>query len=416
MRLSNIFIFLLFLSIASCDTAGNVDPVFDSNFIKYYGSEGNQSAADIQVNPDGSMFLLGNSESVSGLKTAFIIKTDAQGNIIRQRQIGGIDYTAVDVELIKTGNDSGSIVVALNVGPQRTSSILLLKLTQDGITTDSVLVPMHGPGGIQQVAKSITHLELTDEFVVTGFADQKLVKETSPVTPANDTTDILAFRFDNSLALIDTVVNKGGERNGSGIKVFELPGSTSGKLVLFSYSDRPYLEDTFGYNFSFDIVSAGVPVGELIGTEQDQEILSSVVKIPLSMGAGFLMAGTSRPSRKGNGDLYLVKFNDELQYKALDIKLSLGRNLECVAADNAPSGYFILSNEMSVGGLKDIALFKVLSDGSVQWSKSFGSRAGDDSAAAIATLADGRIAIVGTIELQTKRKLALIIVNSDGNF
>jgi hypothetical protein len=82
-------------------------------------------------------------------------------------------------------------------------------------------------------------------------------------------------------------MTKGGERNGSGIKVMPLPGSTSGKLVVFSFSDRPKERETFGYNFSFDVVTNGIPVGKLIGTEQDQEILSSVVKVPLSMGAGF---------------------------------------------------------------------------------------------------------------------------------
>jgi hypothetical protein len=114
--------------------------------------------------------------------------------------------------------------------------------------------------------------------------------------------------------------------------------------------------------------------------------------------------------------LYLVKYDDELQYKAMDLKLGLERNLECVAAENAPSGYYILSNEINIGKTKNITLFKINSTGDVEWTKTFGTSEGNDSGAALGTLKDGRVAVAATMELQTKRKLALIILNSNGNF
>ena len=58
---------LLMLTYAACDTAGNVDPVFERTFIKYYGTEGDQYAADLIVNDDGTLLILGNSVSPSGV-------------------------------------------------------------------------------------------------------------------------------------------------------------------------------------------------------------------------------------------------------------------------------------------------------------------------------------------------------------
>jgi hypothetical protein len=51
------------IAVCSCDTEGNVDPVYQNNFIKYYGEDGNQEGVDLLVNTDGTLILLGNSSS-----------------------------------------------------------------------------------------------------------------------------------------------------------------------------------------------------------------------------------------------------------------------------------------------------------------------------------------------------------------
>ena len=52
----------------------------------------------------------------------------------------------------------------------------------------------------------------------------------------------------------------------------------------------------------------------------------------------------------------------------------------------------------------------------VSWSASFGSLEGDDTAGGVESLPDGRIAVVGTIQLETQRKMALIVTNPNGRF
>jgi hypothetical protein len=413
-RLIN-FLFILLLSfVAACDTSSNVDPSFRNTFIRYFGTDGDQAAADLVVNQDGTLIILGNSVSLTGEQKAFLLRTDIEGNVLWEKTVGGNNQVAVDLEpILDDANDK--FVVALNEESGGTSRIKLLKVNLSGDTSNNVYLPLH-LNGSRQVVRTVTSLKSTGEFVVTGYADRILVDETSPVNESNDQTDILAFRLDNSLKFVDKIVNKGGELNGCGIKAFELEGINEGKLALFSYTDRPFTADAFGFNFSFDIISAATPVGKLVGTEADQEFLAAALKVPFLNGGGFLMAGTARSTLSGPGDLYLVKYDDEFQQKALDVRLALQRNLECVSAENASSGYYILANEQSEGGLRDIALLKVAGTGGEEWTKIFGTREGDDVASAIAVLPDGRIAIVGTMELQTRRKVALIVLKSNGNF
>lgn len=415
MRVTTIWIAALLFFLAGCDTARHVDPVFRDYFIKYYGTEGDQSGADLLVNDDGTMLLLGNSVSSSGSNTAFIVKVDEMGNVIWQRQIGAQNETAADVELIKNGPHRGNLIIATNVGPEATSRIRLLRLTQDGAAIDSAIVPLH-VNGVKQCVKSITSLELNEGYVISGYADKTLTNDKAPITDATDQADILAFKLDETLTEVEMVSTKAGEHVGSGIKVFELAGDPE-RFAVFGYSDKPY-EKNYIFNFTYEVTESGISSGivGVAGTETEEQVLAMVIRTPPSVGEGFLLAGTSRSPGSPSGDIYLVKYNTSFDVKSLDQVLPLNRSLDCVAADNGPSAsFYILANEMSQGELKDITLVKVGYDGVSHWIRSFGTREGDDTGVAVTSLPDGRIAIVGTMELQTKKKLALILLNNNGN-
>jgi hypothetical protein len=405
---------LLLFAYAGCDTAGNVDPVFKQTFIRYYGTEGDQYASDLMVNEDGTMVMLANSVSLTGERRAFVIKVDAEGNAIWKTDVGTINAVGVDLEPVFGTTD---FVVALNNDNGISSRIQLVKVSQTGTADDPKEIPLHPNGGYRQVARSITSFE-SGEFVITGRADRGLITETEPVNESNDQSDILAFRLDNALNFVENIVTKGGEQDGCGIRAFQIEEDriNAGKIVLFSYTDRPFLTDGFGYNFSFDVLNSGTPVGKLIGLESEQELLSTVVKVPFLHGGGYLMAGTAKPTMNAPGELYLVKYDDDFQQKALDVRLSLAGNLECISADDGPSGYYLLANEQNEGASRDITLVSVDRDGNEIWTRKFGTREGDDASASVVSLPDGRIAVAATIELETKRKVALIVVKSNGDF
>ncbi|HYF70002.1 MAG TPA: hypothetical protein VD884_17795 [Ohtaekwangia sp.] len=414
---NNFFVIVLFF-LSGCDTGNNVDPVYQDYFIKYFGGAGDQRGADLLVNEDGSMILLGNSIAPSGIYTAFITKVNRYGNVMWERQLGDVNETAVDIELIKSGSQAGNLIVATNIGVEANSRIRILRLNQDGTGIDSVIVPLH-ENGVKQVATTVTSLVNDPGYVVSGYADKNLIQETLPVSDDNDQQDILVFKFDESLTFLGKVLNKGGEKKGAGIKTFEWDGGITDRLVVFGFSDKPLPTEAsdglFELNYTYDAPEYGIPTatGDIVGTPSEEELLATVIQT--TSPNGFLLAGTSRTPGNSSGDIYLVEYNSSFEVKNLDVKIDLGRSLECVAADNTPSsGYYILGNETTLSGLKDLALIKVSYDGQAEWIRNFGTAQGEDTSAAIATLPDGRIAIVGTMELATNKKLALVVLNNRG--
>ena len=398
-----------------CDSSRNVEPRFENYFVKYFGDEGDQSGADLIINEDGSMLLLGNTVLPTGVKNPFLVQVNPVGDVVWELAFGE-NETAVDVERIHRGIHQGGFVVVSNVGNVDQSKIRLWRVSSAGVVVDSVTVPDQTGGTGTQVAKSVTSLQGQNGFVVSGLAGAAFNTEASPeITPALD-SDILALFVDDTFTAFENIVSKGGEMNGSGVKVFEMENSPADQWVLFSYTDRPFRTDAFGFNFSYDIISSGVPIGNLIGSEEDREVLSAVIRTPLILGEGFLMAGTATSGSSTYGNIYLVKFNNSFEYKSLDRKIELGRSVECVSAAVAPAGYYLLSNEVVDTSVKNILLTKVTAGGDVEWTKSFGAPDAEDTGSAIQTLPDGRIAIVGTMQLKTRRKMALIVVNRNGAF
>src|SRR5690606_35434457 len=114
MKASRLLFVLGAFVFSQCDTASNVDPRYETYFIKYYGTEGDQNGADIVVNDDGTMILLGNSVLPTGVANPFLIKTDTHGNLVWRLNFGA-NGMAVDVEVFRTGSHAGGYVVASNV-------------------------------------------------------------------------------------------------------------------------------------------------------------------------------------------------------------------------------------------------------------------------------------------------------------
>lgn len=409
MKANNFLLGIVLLVLASCDTSNSVDPVFREQFIKYYGTDGDQSGVDLLVNDDGTMILLGNSISSTGVLTTFVMKVDRVGELVWQRQVGGVSEQGVDIEFIRNGSHAGSIMVASNIGPEETSVIRLVRINQSGVSIDSTTINTN----VKQVVRSVTSLQNTPGFVITGYADRSYMTEPDPVE-LNDNADILAYILTDDLTIAPKkLLSKGGETAGSGIRVFEMPRSSRGELLFFGYSNRP-LQVEFKNNFYYDIVIEETPIGYLAGTEEDEEILSCVISTPPHLGEGFLMTGTS-VTAEGASDLYIVKVNSTFNYKSIDKKISLGNRVVCVGAGNAADGHYVLLNSQESPTINNITLVKLEVDGTQQWLRTFGTRDADDTGGAVTSLPDGRIAIIGTMQLQTRKKVALILTNSNGD-
>jgi hypothetical protein len=182
---------------------------------------------------------------------------------------------------------------------------------------------------------------------------------------------------------------------------------------MFGYSDKP-VTSSFELNFTVYLPESDIVArGSTVGSVSLEEELSTVVK---SKDARYyLMAGTAKEPGARGGDIYLVKYSDYFDLALLNKRITLGRNLVCIDAAFTPgSDYLILANEIGPDSKDNIVIVKADSHGEKIWTRSFGTDEGDDTAAAIEALPDGRVAVVGTMELETNKKLALIVVDNQG--
>ena len=415
MRLISLNCILLITLLLSCDTASNVEPIYEEYFTKYYGEDGEQQGVDIVRNGDGSMILLGNSLSQTDPISPFIVKTDAVGNVLWQQEFKTDNETAVDVELINGGNQ---LAVLTNV-ERATTNICLYILGQDGGLIDSLYIS----DPKNQIGKSVTQSS-DGGFLISGYKDPDPTRNSNLPSPELDQADILLLKLDNSLTVKKDLSPGGGEYVGSGTKAFEINLDNSIYYLVFGYSDRPRpFSDEYQQCFQLlaatpsSVFSGMQEVSE--GAKDEEQEASAVLKIPPALGDGYLMIG--KTSTAGSSDLYLTRFNKPVNpnkaTKSLDTKIPLGRRIEGISGANAsPDGYFIVANEIRENNKKDIFLMRVERDGAVSWSASFGSLEGDDTAGGVESLPDGRIAVVGTIQLETQRKIALIVTNPNGRF
>jgi len=414
MRLISLSTLVLIALMFSCDTPGNVEPMFNNYFTKYYGEDGEQTGVDLVLNGDGSMILLGNSFSQTDPISPFIVKTDPQGNVLWQRTFKNDNETAVDIQLI---NGGANVAVLTNV-QRATTNICLYLLSQDGNLVDSLYLTSTD----NQVGRAVAQSS-DNGYLITGYKDPNPARNPD-MPPPPDEADILLLKIDNGLSEVSDLSPGGGEHIGSGVNTFEINFNSSVYYLVFGYSDRPR-KNTASYQMCFQLIASnidGVPTGMHEYSEDEineEQIASSTLKIPPALGDGYLLVGTTRSG--ASSDLYLTRFakplNPDATTHSLDGKIPLGRRIEGVAAANAsPDGYFVIANEVRENSKKDIFLLRVERDGAVSWSRSFGSLDGEDNAGGIEALPDGRIAVVGTIQLETQRKMALIVTNGNGAF
>jgi hypothetical protein len=414
MRLISLTTLFLFIMLLSCDTSSTVEPIFDDYFTKYYGEDGEQTGVDLVRNDDGSIVLLGNSFSQTDLISPFIVKTDPQGNVLWQREFINDDETAVDIALV---NGGANVAVLTNV-QRATTNICMYILGQDGNLVDSLYIN----NSANQTGRSISQSS-DNGFLITGSKDPNPARNPD-LPPPPDEADILLLKVDNAMNEVKDLSPGGGEHIGSGVSTFEINLNNAVYYMVFGYSDRPRKQTT-DYQLCFQLIASnidGVPTGLHEYSEDEineQQTAASTLKIPPALGDGYLVVGTTTSG--SSSDLYLTRFakplNPNAATKSLDGKIPLGRRIEGVAAANAtPDGYFVIANEVRENNKKDIFLLRVERDGAVNWSRSFGSLEGEDTAGSIEALPDGRIAVVGTIQLETQRKMALIITNGNGGF
>jgi hypothetical protein len=411
-------VYTLFLwIIAGCDTASNVDDPQVNYFVKYYGEDGNQTGVDMIVLSDGSFLLLGNSEfNTNGIKRIYLVKADSRGEVIWQKKLGGISDVAKDLE---AASDGTFIILAEDEKLTDNFNAKLIRIASDGSVIDSVV---YGSPK-NDFPQTVTPL-LDGGFIITGSTQYDTTKNFNPTDP-NAYSNIFHYRCNASLTF--DVANwyelyGAADRYDAGSKVIQNGSS----FYVFGYSDAEHGSWPAGklHLQYYAIESGGVPKSKIgyLGDFNQSTRSPYVMQVPAELGGGFFLIGTETKST-GAVSLHVSKLRAPLQFnpandELLDQEISVtAKTLEAVSAEaslTAPQGYLLLANEnRSLGS--NIWLTKIDQSGATKWSISLGSETGDDKAAVVKELPNGKIMVMGTVELgDNQTKMALFKLNSDG--
>lgn len=404
---------MFFLAIA-CDTDKNIDPPDETHFVKYYGTDENESGVDLIVQQDGTAILLG--KSLSGDKRIYLVKVDDRGEIIWEEYLGDDTDIAKDIEPTPDGN---FIVLSDYLESFNNYDLKLIKVDADGDSIDGEVFGFSG----SENSSAITPIS-DGGFIVAGTAEYSIVVEPGTI---NDVSDMFHFRCDQNLDFTNLIWEDGygkGSIDGA-TKVFE---EASGRFSVFGYTNGDHGNFTSGKIAVqyFSLSPAGLPTNQenYLG-DFNQDVKSNhVIKVPPSMGSGYFILAT-RFSNTGSVSIYVSKLRSSLNFDPQDellneeIPLGLGvqafEAVSATASENADGqGFLLLANETLLNGRTNISLSKIDQLGNVLWYVSLGSEERDDRAAAVAELPDGRILVLGTVAIGDQTKMALFKLNSKG--
>ena len=419
--IASVFALVSMLVMQACDTAGDFDQPNKDYFLKYYGNTtASQKGVDMIVNDDGSVVIVGESET-GGQRKIYFLKVDAMGKVVTEKYFSGPSEQVKDIEPL--GNDE-YIIAADSLASPGNFDVKLIMINGSGVLLDST---RHKTAN-NDLIKSIT-VSSTGEIIVAGAT-----------FPAIDKSEFMICRFlrgplrlDNSwlfgganfnadvnvVAKVVETVSEAGEMPPFLAIAYSNSGLTTGQpakeKILSAYFG---LKQDGGYQGGFGGFSGAVNLG-------DTEVNSGIAIH--GSDAGYFVTGATKVS--GNAELFICKMRKELNFDAgnnnsVEIYAKINPNgansisgIAGVSSAFAPQGYLVVGNDVASSGNSNIWLSKIDYSGQIAWSARFGSEQGSDTAAAIAELPDGKILILGTVELgDNQRKLTLMKLNSKGQF
>ncbi len=424
---------LFLLSFSACDTDQNTLNPNEKFFVKFYGDEGNHEGVDLLLNDDGSIILLGNSTRTNSTQQIFVLKVDPQGMIIWSRTYGTpLNENAKDIEVLPDGRLL--VVGEIEVGPANKDVFAMTISQASGDSLQWIQV------GLKNFLNQDTNEEVNSVsliqggFIVAGTTTALITETPGP----NDIRDGMHLRFTNNLEWIDGSTgvwkNVTGLNNSDDViqKIIEI---SPNEYYGFGYTNTDFNGDGQEYNFwVFSLGFSGVPSGSglYLGRSTEDEILTSVEISPPEAGAGFLLSGIT--TRSGEVLSYIVKLQNELNFDSEDIldegnPTSLGVANALIppitkSIELRQSGFMLLSNvnALSRNQATNFSLSRLTNRLLVNAGNAPIEIGGDgnDFAANLKELPDGRILVMATMTLgrggenTDQTKMVLMKLNNAG--
>jgi hypothetical protein len=412
MRVSFIGVILFAIHLFSCDTGGNVEPLFKEHFIKYYGEDGDQEGRDLVLNADGTIVILGCTQTALQVKRIFLTKVDAEGNVLWQKHLGTNFENPRDLEPITAGQYAGSYVVLTNSRKPVGDSTLvkLIIVDQSGNKQDSV----EYNAWQSQYGYSVT-TTLDGGFIVTGNTSPEAFND--GFMAVTDLSDLLSIRYDDNLALATWPTDFGGEGDVMGIKYFEI---NPNEHHFAAYTDKlrpgePDVISSYDYNYWFNKV---VTVGNVTNRTEffDGASLSEKMSWIAGSPSGTYLAIGTVTSSTGDQSVFLSKIING--FSLVETSRSYNTGFEGIhACASGANRFLIVGNQIRSGSnTRNIWLAKVNPALDIEFEAVFGGTSNDDRATAVVELPNGDILVLGTMRLSNQDKIALIKLKSNGQF
>ncbi|HEU5290980.1 MAG TPA: hypothetical protein VFU05_10080 [Cyclobacteriaceae bacterium] len=415
----NLMVIVFLVFVLSCDTESGEG--YKDYFVRYYGLDGDHYGADIVVNADGSLIILGTSEfpANSGERRIYLAKTDSEGNTVWEKLLGEKAENAKDIEPIIAGTYAGGYLILSNkvIDIAGNTNIKVLRVDATGNKIDSLeLNNVYLPSNF---GNSLTTL-VDGGFIITGnTTDTGVLAADNTLVDPVDKTDLLSLRYSESyLKDPQWLTSFGGEPEAMGVKVFEVSPT---QYYFAGYSNALHSGEssaTSNYDFDFWYVklngqgSNSAPLYS--GGPLEQERMNAIAKSGLGeyFAVGSVISGSGNPrifASRIVGNFSVVDKNDPNHF--------FEGEATAVAAAGA-NKILMVGEVMTSGGSRDIWLTKVTRDfvDEPGFPITFGAPGNDDISKAVAELPNGDIVVLGTMNLVNQNKIALIKLKSNGQF
>jgi len=409
----------------SCDTADKFAVPEENYFVKFYGEEGDQEGIDFIVNTDGTIVMVGNTEKSGDKKQIYVVKVDANGQVLWQRSIGLPDKNdfAKDIEL----HPDGRIVIAGETEMTVDDKDVYVKtLSQNGDQLDSARYGL--PNNTNEEVNSVTIINgggaFPPGFMVTGSTTQ---------SSASSLRDAMVLRFNNSLQrILETGPSPiwTGSRYGFpqsddiAFKVVEIDPAI---YYVFGYSNRIIQNYNGDYNFWYYSVSGDGQAklnNNYFGKTSENEVMTAVEITFNQAGVRYILSGTATAS--GNSaQSYVAALPPTLSFSSGDIlrernPTNLGlneNNLLRVTVKGALSDSFLMLSSENQTDNFNLSFVKLKSDLSADSEPLIFGGVDNDFSGSLTELQDGRILISGTMivgGLGGQKKMVLMKLNPEG--
>lgn len=370
-------------------------------FVKFFGVSGENRGVDVCQSNDGGYFVLGTSVLSGKGSEIVLVKTDQFGNEEWAKYFGdSLDDFAKSMRIT---SDGGIILLG-------TTTSLKLQSLQ----TDMFLVKTDNHGnkswawkfGSDSTNQEGNCVQQTSDggFILVGSTTDENLTNQNP----GGIKDIYLIKTDASGNLIWSQ-SRGGKKDDVGNFIQQLPSGgyiIVGSTESFSNAGQDKSNIIFIETNENGAQTKMYPFGNL---EDDYgeciQILSD---------NNYLISGTYGFPDNTTG-MYIAKLdgahpNITIWQKNVEISSgTLGKSIQ-ETSDNG----FILTGASSKTGNKDICLIKLVSDGTINFTKYFGEFGGEESGNKVKQTTDGGFIITGTNNYDGPSMVTLIKVNASG--